>query len=100
MVMEERYSRKSTHLNSRLGEEVDDVEEVEVVVEDGLVAAAVSVVLEEEVQEAEVRAAVGKEKQITNINKKKPRHQRGLYIQPPKLFCSYFLLYISNLFLR
>jgi hypothetical protein len=33
MVMEERYSRKSTHLNSRLGEEVDDVEEVEVVVE-------------------------------------------------------------------
>ena len=28
MVMEERYSRKSAYLNSRLGEEVDDVEEV------------------------------------------------------------------------
>jgi hypothetical protein len=33
MVMEERYSCKSAYLNSRLGEEVDDVEEVEVVVE-------------------------------------------------------------------
>jgi len=36
------------------------------------VVAAVSVVLEEEVQEAVVRVAAGKEKQITKIHKKTP----------------------------
>ena len=40
--------------------------------EDGLVGAAVSEVLEEEVQEAEVRAAAGEKKQITKIHKKTP----------------------------
>ena len=30
MVMEERYSRKSAYLNNRLGEEVENMEEVEV----------------------------------------------------------------------